>query len=244
MGTPTITATATGNGVLVSVTNLAAAATGASGFELWRTTTERYWQGAYARGTEGSGQLARLAVSATTNDTFTDVSPESGTSYGYFVRAIGDTMATADSATITVTDFRLEPGVYLVAAADAVLIGAAVDTTEVFRIPPPGQSVEFVTESATHLFAGRRYPVVEFGIHDLSQLGVTVHVPYSDGANGYGTEMDLLAWERSKTTLLYRDARGVKAYGVIVGLTFTNTQWGREAEFTLQPVDYDASVAA
>lgn len=235
--TPVITAAQSGRGILVTLTNQAAASSAAMSVEVWRSTSEEFWRGPMGESAFG---YSRVYVGGVGHSSWLDTAPENGTAYAYFLRVV-ELLTFSDSAPVLVSNFSLDPGCYIGPAADAV---AANDETGClkFRFPQQGQGFD-VTSDATNLyFAGRTYPVVEFSIHDMTAIPVAVDCPYGEATAGYGDEADLLGWERDRTVVCYRDSRGTKVYGLIRGLSFSNWQGGRVASFTVQPVDFDASV--
>jgi hypothetical protein len=236
--TPVITAAQSGNGIVVNLTNAASASSAAMSIEIWRSTEETFWHGPMSESELGFSRVYSGGVGYTS---WLDNSAESGTAYTYFLR-VEELLTFSDSTPVTVSGFVLDPGCYIGPAADAV---AANDETGCLKFRFRQEGGFDVTSDATSLyFSGRTYPVVEFSIHDMTAIPVAVDCPYGEATAGFGDEIDLLTWERDRTVVCYRDGRGTKVYGLIRDLGFTEWKGGRVAQFTVQPVDFDATVAS
>ncbi|GAA4082748.1 hypothetical protein [Actinomadura miaoliensis] len=90
-------------------------------------------------------------------------------------------------------------------------------------------------------FAGRRFPVVEYGEHQDDQYGIRVQIPDGDT---YRAELDdLRAFAEAKTTLVFRDNRGRQMHGTMSGYAVDDQPWGAEVSFTFTRVSIEQVTA-
>lgn len=90
-------------------------------------------------------------------------------------------------------------------------------------------------------FAGRTYPVVDYGEHEDETVGCTVDVPH-----GPTYRADLLALEefaKSKRALWFRDNRGRAIFGTMSGYKETDQPWGSAVSFTMTRSHRDITTA-
>jgi hypothetical protein len=85
------------------------------------------------------------------------------------------------------------------------------------------------------LYAGRAYPVMDYGEHEEQTVGVTIHVPF--GATHASEIDDLIAWARAKRTLWLRDGRGRTLAGTMSAFKVADAKWGSAVTFTFGRVD-------
>lgn len=87
------------------------------------------------------------------------------------------------------------------------------------------------------VFAGRRYPVTEFGEHQDDQYSISVQVPH--GA-AYRSGMAIMrGFSETRQALVLRDNRGRAACGTMSGYSETDQGWGSEIAFTFTRVDVE-----
>jgi hypothetical protein len=90
-------------------------------------------------------------------------------------------------------------------------------------------------------FAGRRFPVVDFGEHDSDEYSVSLQVLHGPS---YDEERELMrSLSRSKRTLVFRDNRGRAVFGTISSLSEEDASWGTEFSFTVTRVDREETFA-
>lgn len=103
-----------------------------------------------------------------------------------------------------------------------------------------GSSVSVEYETLT--FAGRVHPVAEFGEHENWNAEFTLNVPY--GAEWRNDVNAVIALARSRKTMLYRDGRGRRIYGVIPSAALKDVRGMEDISVMVQRVDYDEDAAA
>ncbi|WP_149264300.1 hypothetical protein [Actinomadura sp. K4S16] len=110
-----------------------------------------------------------------------------------------------------------------------------------FRFGKDARSTKIDTGGTAMVFAGRRYPVIDYGEHQDDQYAVSVQVPHGPD---YRTGLETLrAFAESRTTLVYRDNRGRDAYGVITEYAEGDQSWGSEVTFSFTRVDVEQVTA-
>jgi hypothetical protein len=98
-------------------------------------------------------------------------------------------------------------------------------------------SVEnFVADANLLQFAGREFPVAEFGENSNHTVDLSITIPFDDDwqalvltAQGYASFRD---------TLTFRDGRGRVIYGVVQSVRTTDRDEGSVITFTVTRVDY------
>lgn len=211
--------------------------------EVYRSVSDTFWLYSYFNTVTVAGvvyaRILRQANGGIADIDTTDQSVETGVAYTYFVRVFGsDLVSYTDSATATATCTLQDSWIVPVSLA----IGVATPVNCEFRWPAHGLQEAPDVESTDLLFAGRTWPVVDYGIHESSEFAVVLDLPYGEYAAGFGDEAVLRGYVTNRTMLVYRDKRGRKAYGRIQGLKFTDSQYGKSASFTFQTLDIDGSV--
>lgn len=103
-----------------------------------------------------------------------------------------------------------------------------------------GRSRRGATVAPQHVlahYAGRRYPVADFGDLQSDSFTVVVEIPNGPASAG---ELEVLAdFAESRRTLVFRDNRGRVAFGTMSGYTEADQDWGVQVSFSWARVDYD-----
>jgi hypothetical protein len=100
---------------------------------------------------------------------------------------------------------------------------------------------ESVGVSSTALqFAGRKYPVFDFGDPETGSYDVSITVPFSD--TWYDEVAALKALPESRTTMCFRDSRARAFFGVVLEVKFSDQMHGTQVTFTVQRNDYTEEV--
>ncbi|HET9234937.1 MAG TPA: hypothetical protein VFP10_12420 [Candidatus Eisenbacteria bacterium] len=86
------------------------------------------------------------------------------------------------------------------------------------------------------LYAGRTFPVVDYGEHEEETLTVVVHIPHGSTYADDLATLDALA--RAKRTLWLRDNRGRSFAGTITAYKVQDQKWGAAVAFTFGRVHY------
>ncbi|WP_433242496.1 hypothetical protein [Actinomadura nitritigenes] len=114
-------------------------------------------------------------------------------------------------------------------------------TVRQYRYGRDVRSTTIGVGGTTMQFAGRRFPVIDFGEQQTDTYAVKIHVP-----NGptYRSDLDdLRGFAEAKTTLVFRDNRGRAAYGALTDYSHDDQSWGSEVSFTFTRVDTETVTA-
>lgn len=161
------------------------------------------------------------------NGTFKDFTAASGVLYDYRIRAIAGEFFTDSTITMLETALQLQ-GVWIHDPTDDEF------TVRQFLFGKDSRSTAINTRGATQIYAGRRFPVVEFGEHQEDDFSISIDVPHGPT---YRTELsDLATFMEAKTTLVLRDNRGRVAYGTMSGYNQGDQAWGATVGFKFSRV--------
>jgi hypothetical protein len=164
------------------------------------------------------------------NGSFRDYTAASGVEYEYRVRAVAGEFFT--DSTITEVDDTLEiEGVWIHNPADAQT------TVRQFRFGKDNRSTSIDIMGTVQTFAGRKFPVVDFGEHEEEDFSISVDIPH--GPDYRTQEADLKDFAESKITLVLRDNRGRSAYGTLTGFNQSDQAWGISVAFKFSRVSFD-----
>lgn len=173
-------------------------------------------------------QWKHIATKVAVNGTFNDKTAAAGITYEYYVRANGDNNVSSDSLGATATlDLRYS-WIHSVRAPDTTL--------HQFRYNEKGGEEIYSPELKLNQFAGRKYPVAEYG--ESEEFQVQVEIRLADRA-----EMDYLRdLIRRHEIVCYRDSSGRKVFGVIASTTISSAHIGGDTNITVTAVDYEEEV--
>lgn len=118
----------------------------------------------------------------------------------------------------------------------------AAGTEKNFMYGGIGRGSSVSVEYQTMVFAGRVHPVAEFGEHENWDADFTLNIPY--GTSWRSDINAVLAFARSRKTLLYRDGRGRRMYGVIPSADLKDSRGMEDISIMVQRVDFDETAAA
>lgn len=167
--------------------------------------------------------------SAAPNGTFQDFTAASGVLYDYRIRAIAGEFFTDSTITQLETALQLQ-GVWIHDPTDPAF------TVRQFLFGKDNRSTAVNTKGAIQVYAGRKFPVVEFGEHQEDDFSISVDVPHGPT---YRTELgDLSDFMEAKTTLVLRDNRGRVAYGTMSGYNEADQAWGSTVGFKFSRVSF------
>ncbi|MFF4467955.1 hypothetical protein ACFYZ3_00200 [Streptomyces sp. NPDC001599] len=96
-----------------------------------------------------------------------------------------------------------------------------------------------VTSTALQ-FAGRKYPVYDFGDPEAASFDISIQVPFSD--TWYDEIALLKTLPSSRTTMCFRDSRRRVFFGVVLDVKFSDEKFGTTASFTVLQNDYTEEV--
>ncbi|QEQ93602.1 hypothetical protein SEA_ZUKO_24 [Streptomyces phage Zuko] len=164
------------------------------------------------------------------NGTFLDYTAASGVLYEYRVRALAGEFF--QDSTPTVADRELDlDGVWLHDPADAA------NTARQFLYGKDSRSHTIDTAGTVQQFAGRTFPVTDFGEYETEDITVSVDIPH--GPTHRTEQDDLRGFMEMKKTLFFRDNRGRAAYGTMSGFNQADQAWGANVGFKFGRVSYD-----
>ncbi len=164
------------------------------------------------------------------NGTFKDFTAASGVLYEYRVRAIAGEFF--QDSTETVADRELDlSGIWLHDPADAET------TVRQFLYGKDSRSTALDTVSTVQQFAGRTFPVTEFGEFEQEDISVSVDIPH--GPTYLTDQANIRAFMETKKTLFLRDNRSRAAYGTMSGFNQADQAWGVTVGFKFGRVSYD-----
>lgn len=146
--------------------------------------------------------------------------------YKYFIRAISENDTYNDS------DIK-----FIQAELRHALIAPVSDLSNVFAFTrslnlPPKRTYNRQPGGAFVEYAGRKYPVWEPTEHVNAAWAMTFFLKSWNDVEAFIALVD------RKETVLYRDARGRKVYGILSNLTIDDERSGYIVGFTLTEVDY------
>jgi hypothetical protein len=149
--------------------------------------------------------------------TLKDFTAASGVLYEYRVRAIAGEYFTDSTPTVADRELSLQ-GIWLHDPDDPAV------TTRQFLYGKDNRSTAIDIKGVTQQFAGRVFPVTDFGEHEEEDLSVTVDIPH--GPTHRIEEADLRAFAEMRRTLYLRDNRGRACYGTMSGYQQNDQAWG------------------
>lgn len=174
--------------------------------------------------------LFQVIGTTTENGAFKDFTAASGVLYEYRVKAIAGEFFTYSVATVADTELALQ-GVWMHDPTDDA------NTVHQFLYGKDGRATALDTVGTTQQFAGRTFPVVDFGEHEEEDITVSVDIPH--GPDHYTEEAALRAFMELKRTLVFRDNRGRAIYGTMSGYNQADQAWGVTVGFKMSRVSYD-----
>jgi len=190
------------------------------------------------QGTDGYALIYRaeygsddfICIGNVTGKYFHDCSVKSGTEYRYFVRAVSANETYADS------DVKL-----IQAEIRHSLIAPISDLADIFEFrrslnAPPKRDYTRALGGSTVEYEGRKYPVFIPDEHVSAGLALTFFL------NSWRAVEKFMGLYDRKETVLYRDSKGRKIYGVLSGLSVEEEREGYTVSFVISQVDHDEEV--
>jgi hypothetical protein len=99
-----------------------------------------------------------------------------------------------------------------------------------------GRAEGLGVENAGLQFVGRAYPVYDFGMAEVLSLSLSFTIPFSSTHDAEVLTLRTLV--RNRRTLAYRDGRNRLVYGILTGITVTDSKHGTVVATTLTAIDY------
>jgi hypothetical protein len=177
----------------------------------------------------GTSTWIRIATNIPNNGTYDDYAVASGKQYDYKATAVGNNGTSSDSA---------------VASASITLSGVwlhdplnPAGTVRNFRLQERNRTVQTNYAQTMMQFEGRQLPVADIAGQMTQQVQVTISC-----TSGSGDLDALYSLIGRQTTLLYRDQRGRRIFGVVSAIPETEEWWGASVQLTIQAVSYSEVV--
>jgi hypothetical protein len=183
----------------------------------------------HRRRADGTGATIVMAdeTEVAENGSWRDYTAAGGRAYEYRARAVAAT-GTADSvwteATLTLQGVWLHDPLDPEGTAAQYLYGRS------------GRDEVIDVAASEVQFAGRTYPVVEFGEQQADTWTVRIIVPHGPA---WASDMEALrAFVQTRRTLHFRDNRGRAAYCVLTGYRGSDRDEGTDVSLTVRRVDW------
>lgn len=104
------------------------------------------------------------------------------------------------------------------------------------------RSEDMTVEIEPAAYAGRRYPVYDFGEHSLRELKLPLAIPFAD--DDWETKTEYMeALLEARKAFIYRDKRARLIYGVTDGLEWGDIAIGSTVALTIQAAEFDEEIA-
>lgn len=114
-------------------------------------------------------------------------------------------------------------------------------TIHQFLYARSARSVEMEVEQQGVVFAGRQYPVFDYGEHQGDSFKVRIDIP---NGSDWLTEVEAIQdFAQVRRTLCFRDNRGRLFFGTMKGYSEADQDWGTQVGFTVERADYNEAVA-
>ena len=174
----------------------------------------------------------RIAVDLGNSPNYDDYNLAGATPYEYVARAVAAEGGYKDSAEVAVT-VHLE-GVWLHDLTDPQ------GSLRQYRYSGGGRKESYEAETTLLHFAGRPFPVAEFGEHGTQSLEASVFVPYQP-APDLGLDYLRSVIDR-RAMVVYRDNRGRVIFAALHSLAFEDARGGTVASFRVDRVNHEEAV--
>ena len=203
------------------------AAVSGRGIALTPGSLAAYTKAILYRCVHGTGAWVPIAI---VTGAYQDNAVAHGIQYDYKLRG-ATSSAYADSTTQTVTAALSNDTI-------ATVDGSAVIDLTMSQEQTAGKTIRDGQQTVMTQYAGRTRPVAEFSGYRASTFASTYHV------DSWAEIEAILALAAMCTTVLYRDRRGRKIYGVIsTVIPVQDTTFGYAVGLTIDTVEYDEEVA-
>lgn len=187
----------------------------------------------YRRRSDGTGSTDTIATESDvgSNGSWRDYTAVSGVEYEYKARAV---------APIGATDSEWTAGVTL--TLSGVWLHDVLDPEGTIKQYPYGRSARSTgidVASSELRFAGRTYPVVQYGDQQDDSYSISIIVPF--GSTWVSDTTALQDFVQNRRTLYVRDNRGRAAYCTLSGYQERDADEGTSVSFTAKRIDYQAT---
>ena len=166
------------------------------------------------------------------DSSYADYTAAAGVTYDYQVMGVATQGSTLSASASAVTSFR---GVWIHDPSDAA------NTVQSYPYGKSNRTADIgVTAQGQH-YAGRTYPVWDFGEHQDDNLSLQLELPYG---STYAADLAAARWfAQARRTLCVRDNRGRAVYASLSGYQETDQDWGTKVAFKATTVDYTVEVS-
>lgn len=114
---------------------------------------------------------------------------------------------------------------------------APQETARQYLYGKASRSASVDVDAGALRYAGRTYPVYDYGEGQDDQLSVSAQVPH--GPDWVTQTGELLASAQVRRTLCLRDNRGRRYFGTMSGYSEDDADWGTAVSFSFTRVDYN-----
>lgn len=177
----------------------------------------------------GTNAWTRIAVGIGNSGNYDDYNVASGEVYEYKVRATAEGGGFIDSVAVSVT-IMLE-GVWLHDLVDPA------GSLRQYRYQAGARKENYDAETELLHFAGRPFPVADYGEHGEQGVDVALFVPYGGDGIAY-----LRSVIERRVMVVYRDNRGRVMFAALHGLSLQDVAAGTEASFRVDRVNHEEAV--
>lgn len=181
----------------------------------------------YRRLTDSGDAFAQIGATGI-NGVYDDYLVASKRSYDYQVRAYSPTGGRWSDTASARVDFK---GVWLHDPTNPAT------TLLSYPYGPSNRTSTVEVASGSQQYAGRTFPVIDFGENETEALEVAVLVPRGDGWDWQTQVRPLALMARSRRTLVCRDNRGRVLVGALSGYQEKDNEIGTDVSFTVNRVN-------
>lgn len=114
-------------------------------------------------------------------------------------------------------------------------------TIHQFLYARSARGVGIDVEQQGMVFAGRQYPVFDYGENQQDSFKVRIDIP---NGSTWADEIDVIQdFAQVRRTLCFRDNRGRVFFGTMKGYEEADQDWGTSVAFAVERASYDEAVA-
>lgn len=177
---------------------------------------------------QGEDEWIRIVAEVGVNGTYRDRMPASGVTHEYRVIAHGDNGTSSVSSAAVATLILRYSWIHRVSDPAGTIRQLVWNNT--------GGQESYEPELGLLQFAGRKYPVAEFGEAEIDSVSVSLDL------DGPGEVEYLRELVRAKEIVCYRDSSGRKVIGIIPGQGLESRFYGGSTTLEVVAVDYSEEV--
>ena len=171
-----------------------------------------------------------ICIGKTTSNTYIDNAVQSGKEYIYYVRAVSTAETYQDSdSRLLQCSFRYAVIAPVSDLADIICFSRALNVS-------PKRTYSGTVGGSFAIYAGRKRPVWEPSENATASITMTYFL------KTWADVEKLIALFEQNSTVLYRDFKGRKLYGVLGNLSENDERVGYTVSFAINEIDYNEEV--